>query len=140
MTFLDGLPKPEKRGKYGEEDRQERTEESHLIPYKRAYVRKRGGSARRLPYLYRGAAHRIRRTFGSEERAERHALDSTRVRDIKQFVRDFTDIQYEAVKSSNVPDEWPRDETGSHHQQWLSGVEEDNKDDVGMPDIDIVDA
>ena len=63
-----------------------------------------------------------------------------RVRDSKQFVREFRNIQYEAVLSSNVPVVWPRDGGGSHYRDWLAEVKNFRRDRVEVANIDLVDA
>jgi hypothetical protein len=45
------------------------------------------------------------------------------VRDIKHFVRSFSDIQYGEVISKNVPVGWPRDPEGRAEQGWRNLVE-----------------
>lgn len=52
-----------------------------------------------------------------------------RARDIKHFVRQFSNIQYARVTSANVPDCWPKDEQRARYNMWkrnISSKEEAN--------------
>jgi len=83
----------------------------------------------RLERVYLGAVH-LRRQFSVTKVSEpvlkafRDLPMQTRVRDIVHFVENFVDIQYNEVRSENVPKIWPHDEEGYAATKWAKDVEE----------------
>jgi ATPase family associated with various cellular activities (AAA) len=102
----------------------------------------------RLERVYLGAVH-LRRQFSVTKVSEpvlKAFLDlpmQTRVRDIVHFIENFIDIQYNEVRSENVPKSWPHDEDGQAAKKWASAVDEmksklTQEDTIEKADIEIV--
>ena len=93
--------------------------------------------------VYLGACM-LRHEFPDVRRVSEHVLSafrelplSTTVREIKHFVRRFSDIQYGEVTSRSVPDRWPEDSPDARIQNgWLQEVR--NHAELDKPDISIV--
>jgi len=93
--------------------------------------------------VYLGACM-LRHEFPDVRRVSEHVLSafrelprSTTVREIKHFVRRFSDIQYGEVTSRSVPDRWPGDsDDGRIHNRWSDEVE--RLPELDKPDISIV--
>ncbi len=89
-----------------------------------------------LERIYVGAAM-LKHTFPDVQYVSEHVLHafrdlntSVRVRDIKHFVRQFSNIQYASVTSANVPSLWPKDHEGENYRKWKERISKEEKADI----------
>jgi hypothetical protein len=89
-----------------------------------------------LERVYLGASL-LRHTFRDVRTVSKHVLQafwhlppSVRVRDMKRFVREFSEVQYTRVTAKSVPAHWPYDEGDRHRQAWEHRI----RDVRGNPD------
>ena len=88
-----------------------------------------------LERIYFGAAM-LKNTFPDVQYVSENVLrafqclgteNDIRVRDIKHFVRQFSNIQYARVTSANVPDCWPKDEDNVRYREWKNNLDLNNE-------------
>lgn len=99
-----------------------------------------GNPHKALERIYLGAAM-LKSTFPDVQHVSEDVLrvfndlgidTDIRVRDIKHFVRQFSNIQYARVTSINVPSEWPKDEKNEKYNNWKKNISNNEEANIAI--------